>query len=150
MAGNKNSGRQTKLTDERFDAIMDVIRRGGNQKTACEYVGIDETTLYNWIKWGRESNDPDNVYFKFFQSYKKVRAENEMFHLDVIHKAGKDGSWQASMTYLERTRPETYARKLQIDDNTSKADDVITALKNVIQNKAAIVDDDDSDQGNAE
>jgi len=143
--GKSEAGRKTKLTQERFDAIMDVIRRGGTQKTACEYVGIDQGTLYNWIKWGKASNDPDNIYFKFFKSYKRVRAENEMFHLDVIHKAGQDGSWQASMTYLERTRPETYSRKLQIDDKTNTAGDVLLALKSIITNKNVIADDESQD-----
>ncbi len=53
---------------------------------------------------------------ELFEGVPQVLALNELAHLKVILQAGKK-NWKACEWYLERTRPERYARHRPLPGN---------------------------------
>lgn len=101
-------GRKSKLTPELQEKILLFLKAGNYVNTACLACGIDETTFYNWIKWGKKRKA--GIYFKFFQSTKRAEAEAEARLVTLVNLAGPN-NWQAAMTMLERKYPERWGRK---------------------------------------
>jgi hypothetical protein len=50
--------RPTKLTANRQELIVSAIRIGNYARVAAEAAGIDESTLYRWMKRGAEDELP--------------------------------------------------------------------------------------------
>lgn len=65
-------GRRTKLTKEVHDLIVRYVREGAYDYVAAEAAGIDQSTFYNWMRWGRKGNPR---YVEFFQDVTKAHAE---------------------------------------------------------------------------
>lgn len=123
MAGNENSGRKPKIEidDELIEDIAQVIRAGNFIKTACEYVGIDESTYYRYMKLGKQDAEDgkETIYSKFYNTLKKARATAETRNVAVINQASND-SWQASAWWLERSFPDRWGkRNLSVDANVT-------------------------------
>lgn len=106
---------QSKLTPERADKILALIRAGNDKKVAAQASGIDESTFYNWIRAGEAAKSGD--LFQFFQSVKIAEAEAEARMVAIIAKAAVD-TWTAAAWYLERKHPMRWARveKQQVID----------------------------------
>jgi transposase len=108
MAGKKRaSGRKTKLTPEVQTRIVQAIRGGNYRDTAAAYGGVDETTLYNWMKWGEEKGE--GIYFDFFRAVKEAESHAELEMVAQVRLASRD-NWAAGMTWLERKFPQKWGR----------------------------------------
>lgn len=108
-------------------------------ETAAAIVDISDRTIWKWQHRGQEwisealktdvndestddEGEPEEVevpesevpYVRFVQGLKKARGEAEIFHLKNI-KLHSRMSWQASAWYLERVKPERYARRSAAD-----------------------------------
>ena len=121
MAGNENSGRKPKIEvdDELIEDIAQAVRAGNFIKTACEYVGIDESTYYRYMKLGKQDveDNKDTIYSKFYKTLKKARATAETRNVAVINQASEE-SWQASAWWLERSFPDRWGkRKMDVNAN---------------------------------
>lgn len=55
-------------------------------------------------------NDQPNPYVEFADAVKEADAKAEAFAMSQMFTVGRD-SWQMWMTYLERTRPDRWARR---------------------------------------
>jgi transposase len=55
---NKKPGRPSKLTPELQAEIILLLKAGNFVETACNNVGINKSTFYDWIKKGEKSNHP--------------------------------------------------------------------------------------------
>lgn len=124
MAGNENSGRKTLLDEEMCNELCKAKRNGLSNKACCDYVGIDETTLYDYLNKGKrdEENGLDeesSIYVKFSKQYKKTISELKAYHIGLIRNASEDGSWQASAWYLERCFPKEFGKNIIVKDETS-------------------------------
>jgi hypothetical protein len=53
-AGEKVTGRKTKLTPELQEQLVDALAAGAYAETACDYVGISTTTYYRWLQLGEQ------------------------------------------------------------------------------------------------
>jgi len=105
-------GRPAKLTPEVQEAILKVIRSGGTYAAAARYVGVTETTLYEWLAKGRDGLQP---YATFAEAVEKARAEAEMKFVGVVRQAAESGTWQAAAWWLERRLPSDWALKQQLE-----------------------------------
>lgn len=101
--------RKTKLTPELQEEICKYIEIGVPNKQAALACGISETTFYNWIKRGENTNS--GKYFKFLESVKKAQAKNVLRNVAIIEKAAQEKNWQAAAWILERKYPEDWGRK---------------------------------------
>jgi hypothetical protein len=75
------------------------------RRAACAVAGIHHTQLYRWM----------HASAPFRTAIEKAEGRAEAtFSARVSQAAGK-GTWQAAAWWLERRRPEEYARRQQVD-----------------------------------
>ncbi len=92
--------RPTKLTEALTAKICELLSEGLSQTKVCDMVDISMDAFARWMK--------DNA--EFSGAVKKAKAECERWHLNQIKAGAREGHWQASAWYLERTNPATYGR----------------------------------------
>ncbi len=105
------AGRRLKLNDEMIDKIAGIIASGNYVKTACDIVGIAETTYYDWMQKGKAGKKP---YVKLSEAIKKAEAVAEAKRVQTILEASEE-QWQAAAWYLERRYPDRWGKKERID-----------------------------------
>lgn len=105
------AGRRLKLNDEMIDKIAGIIASGNYVKTACDIVGISETTYYDWMQKGKAGKKP---YAKLSEAIKKAEAVAEAKRVQTILEASEE-QWQAAAWYLERRYPDRWGKKERID-----------------------------------
>lgn len=112
-AKRKPGGRPSKLTPSRQARICTAIRKHNVLAHAAAAGGIDYSTFQRWILAGEA--DASGPYREFCAAVKKAQEAFEADQVQVIAKAGKDGSWQASAWLLERRYPDRYGRRDRLD-----------------------------------
>ena len=111
-----------KYTPELVSELIKYIEAGNYQKTACEAVGLGETTFYEWMKEKPE----------FAESIKKAKSKAIARNVMIIQKAAQT-SWQAAAWFLERKDYERWGRKELVGgiaDKPIKAEFVVVDSKN--------------------
>ena len=120
------SGRKTKLTEEVQSSFTGLIAQGIFVRQACEFVGISEQTIYNWMARGsaeilRLENDPkarpikkEAPYVSFFQLVKKAEKTSEIRSVTQWQNAIKDGDWRAAKDFLARRFPDRWSPRIEI------------------------------------
>jgi hypothetical protein len=116
--------RQIKIVD----AVIRAIEAGASVELAAESVGIDRTTIYNWISRGEEWADPpvyqsgkkkgqpkpipeeQAIYVDFLDRFTRARAAGRIWHIANIRRHAED-DWRASGFFLERSDPENWGRR---------------------------------------
>lgn len=146
FAGVVQMGRKTKLTQELQDQICRVLRAGNYIEDTCAYVGIAESTFYEWVRRGERGwkIDREAGYSEFSEAVKKARAEAAVSSVARIRKAAQgelevkrkvttksDGTqviettlqppqWQADAWYLERSYPHRWGRRVMQQEITGE------------------------------
>lgn len=120
------SGRKTKLTEEVQTQFTGLIAQGIFVRQACEFVGISEQTIYNWMARGsaeilRLENNPKSKplkkeapYISFFQQVKKAENTSEIRSVTQWQNAIKDGDWRAAKDFLARRFPDRWSPRIEI------------------------------------
>ena len=101
LTTGENLGRKTKCNARTIARAAEGIRKGMTYALAAQYAGINETTLYAWLKRAKEP-DADPVFVKFSEALKAAEADNAATCLDCINDSALDGTWQAAAWMLER------------------------------------------------
>jgi transposase len=110
--------RPIKLNAEIQKQIVDLIRAGNYIETASSCVGINKTTLYDWLKRGAKEkartdgkiDKREEIFVQFSNAVEKAIAEAEARDVMVIANASKT-DWKASAWRLERKFPNKWGRK---------------------------------------
>lgn len=92
-----------KYTPELVEQLIKYIEAGNYNKTACEAVGLGESTFYEWMKEKPE----------FAESIKKAEAKAITRNLIIIQTAAQK-SWQAAAWFLERRYFDLFGKKEKI------------------------------------
>jgi len=103
-----------KLNNGMITALSEYIRKGNYAVTACNLVGIDEKTLWNWVQQGEADNllGVDSLYSHLIQSIKKAEAEAEAKLVEVVRESAEiKREWIPAITFLERRHPDRWGRK---------------------------------------
>lgn len=133
-------GRPPALDETVKELFCQALAAGNYLHTAADYVGLHRSTLSLWMKRGRK--EKKGVYREFFDAVTKAMATAEAGHVANIMQAarGRRGEpaqkavleegtgrelrparpavpelrpdWTASAWWLERTRPEKFARRV--------------------------------------
>ena len=106
-------GQPTKFTPKTKEKILKAIRLGLSITKACNVAGIEYNTYRNWETKALYDKEPD--YVDFFQECERAKDEREAFHLNQIVQASRDGTWQASAWFLERSLPNVYGRSNRVE-----------------------------------
>ena len=106
-------GQPTLLNQKRQDIIVEAIAGGATARSACKSAGIDEHTMVNWIKRGKDGIEP---YLTFFTAIEQAKAAYEEFTNRVSENAIKNiaakieaGDVKISMWWIERVRPDIFS-----------------------------------------
>lgn len=128
------------------ERLIEALTVGSYRNEACNYAGIDETTLSRWVERGEAHNartetynhaleawkekgskgkkpvapdQDEKPYAEFAGQIKAAEAQARIAAVTAIQSAiaQKGGKgWVAAMTYLERKDPKNWGRK---DRNTN-------------------------------
>jgi transposase len=107
-------GRPTKLTPEKHDKIVELVRAGNYVDTASAVAGVAEQTFYVWMSKG-EGEKARSPYKEFREAITAARAEAEARMVLVVQRAANDGSWQAASWYLERTKQAKFGKQNRVE-----------------------------------
>jgi len=139
------AGRPSKLTPEVQTEIVRSLKAGSYLDVAAEFAGIDETTLYRWLKRGEKAKS--GRYFEFRQAVTRAKAAAEVRAVGHIAMAAAE-DWRAAAWFLEHGRQRRWYRKqeVKVDDSKDLADSTGALLSGIygIEDHAA---DDESDPG---
>lgn len=113
-------GRKSKLTKERVDKICDALRKGNYVQTACQSVGISQTTYYKWKELGEQGVEPYKT--EFLEPTQEAEALGELALQENIYDCANEGNWTASAWILERKYPNRWARTERVDLSTQNND----------------------------
>jgi len=131
-------GQPTKFRPETRKKILNAIRLGLPIVKACNVSGIDYNTYRNWETRALERKEPE--YIEFFQECERAKDEREAMHLNNIVQAARDGTWQASAWFLERSLPQSYALKNRVELTGKDGEPIQTETNvNLIMNPVDIL-----------
>lgn len=140
--------RPRRLSPSILAELVQVLADGNYISTACQYVGIGESTFYEWRERDQreierldlqgmdseakaleaccgdtfealdrcpETFDPGEWAFVVFKyQTERARSRAEVSSLKQIRDAG-DTSWRAAAWFLERTKPERYGPRQNVN-----------------------------------
>lgn len=101
-------GRATKYNQVVEDAIIEALSLGSSYKGAANYVDIQCSTLFKWLKLGREGVEP---YTRLVTRVRSARQKFEVTCLKRIHRASEK-NWQAAAWLLERRLSHRYGQQI--------------------------------------
>lgn len=100
----KKNGRPLAMTKEKEEKIIELLADGMSQSKACSYVGISEDTLIRH----------KNKFCGFCERLEKAFLEtHKLAHKSV--KVGMLKDWKAGAWWLERTEPERFKEKKEVE-----------------------------------
>lgn len=120
------AGRNTKLTEEVQGEFTRLISLGMFVRQACEFIGVSEQTIYNWLARGsaevlRLENNPrskviakEKPFVEFFKAVKKAENMAEVRSVTQWQNAIRDGDWRAAKDFLARRYPDRWSPRIEI------------------------------------
>ncbi len=93
-----------KCTKELIKQVNALVSTGVSNQDVCDYVGIAESTFYNWLSTPKTPNQ-----MELLETIKKAKVNRKAVHLQNITKTAQKGDWKASAWLLERTAPMEYS-----------------------------------------
>lgn len=103
IESRRPGGRRSKLTPETHDAIVRAVRAGATHEAAAGAAGIDESTLYRWLREAEAEDAPADKR-QFHQDLARARAEVEVRVVAGSVMRGIMGGYELEKTTL--TRPD--------------------------------------------
>ena len=91
----------TKLTPERADKLVALLKGGHYRSAACAAVGVSDRTFRTWMQKGE---DGDVRWAEFAQRVREAETESESRAVVQIQLHGKK-DWRALAWWLERRFP---------------------------------------------
>ena len=127
-------GPKTKLTPERYMAIMKYVQAGAWVGHAANAVGIKDETLSKWVKWGMDN--PDSIYGVFVDDLKRATADSAMRNVFIIQRAAQN-DWKAAQWLLKVQAPDIYNidNKCRMEITGADGGDIKVAVGSIIDSK---------------
>lgn len=114
----------TSRIDDVHDVLVKAIEDGATYKMASWAAGVNESTFSRWMKRGEQHIKDgilDTDYSKLCKDIKRARYDRDLKHIAVIENCAKQGQWQASAWWLERTNQHQFGRNA---DELKKAEEL--------------------------
>ena len=108
MSGERNS----KFTEPRIEAALSALRAGCTRQAASGAAGVSRVTFWRWM---------DDVTFR--NEVEKAEDYAEATFTAFV-AAATITNWTAAAWWLERRRPDHYARRERIDLNVDLSGEV--------------------------
>lgn len=118
------TGRPTKLDPERVEKILSLLERGNTRRTAAIASGVGDSTFKLWTKLARDARErlasgakptkTDLRYLTFLDRVEEAEEKSVARNVENVRLAAEQGTWQASAWFLERRRPDDFARRVHV------------------------------------
>lgn len=121
----EGSGRPSKFTPEIRTSIIDAISHRIPYEMAAEAHGITVSTLYEWLKIGRDQarEGITSDYTIFSEGLKRAEMQRVREHCDMI--AAKPERWQADAWLLERRWHKHFSPNAALHELNEKLDKLL-------------------------
>lgn len=111
------------LDDDEKRQVCAILSVGGDRQTAAACIGCSRRTLRRTIRC-----DP-----QFAADVIRAEASAELSHVRNVHKAARDEKhWRASTWWLERRRPQRFARSDPGKLTASQVESLIATLADLV------------------
>ena len=148
----KKVGRSSPLTNPQIEEeLLNLIKIGVPVRHACQAVGINEKTFYNWLSRGMTERDRLNsienakpnptevVFYEFLQAVERARSEAIAKKVATITKSSHD-DWRAAAWWLERQLPSEFGKIDRVEHTGANGEDIkVTVTMGELQEKIARV-----------
>jgi len=114
----RRPGRPSLLTPERKARIVAAVKCGMSCKAACAATGIASSTFYLWQQKGGDPDAPPE-YSEFLEELTQAKEEGQAARVALIQRAGQK-DWRALAWLLERTDPEQWSLRYQIEHSVQQ------------------------------
>ena len=119
------------------DHLVKLLKSGVPVINACDAVGINPTTYYDWMNKGEKATK--GRYREFYLDVKKAKAEAVTRNVAIVQKAAAT-TWQAAAWWLERTHPKEFGKK-DVEINMSRRDSRVQINLEKIANSPEILEE---------
>jgi hypothetical protein len=133
-----------KLNAELHDRIVEIVRQGNYERTACRATKTSWRTYVDWKARGKaaldlmDSGEPvpesEQAFLDLYLDVEKAGAEAEIDALQNMQASGVNGNkdqWTKWMTYLERRKPEEWKSRTVIETEEKSADPVADVIAKI-------------------
>tara|TARA_R110002020_G_scaffold150501_4_gene327316 strand:+ start:4615 stop:5025 length:411 start_codon:yes stop_codon:yes gene_type:complete len=124
--------RPTKLNAETQKRFIDGLKLGLTYELASSYAGVDRTTIFNWMRRGKEEDE--GIYVDFFNAVKAAEGQCAAICMGRIQRAAEAGQWQAAGWIMERRYGYSARQEVSVaaaDDTLDNAEDMIDRLATI-------------------
>jgi hypothetical protein len=97
------NGHMTKLTDKCWESICTLLAEGQTMEVAATLSGINQVTLYSWLRDG--TSYPDGPFGQFARD---VAYAKEVSHRYLVNKIVLHDDWKAAAFLLKNKFPKLY------------------------------------------
>lgn len=119
-------GRKTKLDKDHTDRMVAALRAGNFRQVACEYSGLDYSTVVRWMRLGTQR--PNTPYGEFRRAVLEAERHAEVNCVARVMKAAEK-DWKAAAWWLERKRNDRWSRKEKLEHTGSKGGPITAQVK---------------------
>ena len=81
----------SKITTQKINTAEKLAAMGKTRSFIAKELSVTPSTIYNWEKRGRASENPEDPYRQFFDALWRGEAEAIQHKLDLVEKAGSTG-----------------------------------------------------------
>lgn len=117
-------GRPTELDDLKAQKIYEELRKGASRAAAAGMVGVQPSTLYEWLAKGRRG---DPRYAEFAEKVVKADSEARAKMERAIYDAATDTdrpSWQAAQAWLQARAKQMWGKP--VDKKNDRPDEEVS------------------------
>ena len=99
-------GNKTRLTKEIGKKICQLVAQGNYPSSACEQVGVPNSTFFGWLKRGESTQE--EPYHSFAGALRMAESISES---SAIAEIVESTDWRARAWFLERRYPDRWSQK---------------------------------------
>lgn len=107
-AQKNKGGRPSSMTPEIRAKLLEALRGGNYRGVACQWAGVDDSTLRRWMRKGLD--EPDSEWAKFREEVIEAEQSAEVRAVALIMR-GAESDPKHAQWWLERKFPERWGRK---------------------------------------
>ena len=121
--------RPTKLTRDRHDLIVKLLRAGNYLETAAAAAGVSVACQREWLRRGEREADAgkDTVYTRFWSDASAAMAQAEARDVAFISQAAAT-DWRAAAWRLEHRHPDRWGPRRDMKVEHSGSAGLVVAL----------------------
>ena len=113
-------GRPTKLNKDLIRDALAAAQMGMTIDLLSDYIGVNRSTVYDWIRRGSE--EPGSIYRDFADAVSRGRSQCAALNLHRIQQASAE-DWRAAAWLLCHRWPDRWSEKRVVEVSTGNKPD---------------------------